>query len=210
MATFPKTELDVMSLADQMCVGLANHPADFPSISAPALAQLQDVLDNYRNFRVQQETARSQAQLATVTKDESYDELVTLMKNALKKAETDTVAAPEKLSEIGWGPRNQPTPIVAPGTPTNLCSTAEGTGEIWLSWDKPPTDSGGIVRNYLVERCEKLSDNNFGPWLLVETTYNNEAHVVEQPSNARLIYRVKASNAGGESMPSNTILVVLP
>jgi len=34
--------------------------------------------------------------------------------------------------------------------------------------------------------------------------------VVEQPSNARLIFRVKAANGGGVSAPSNTILVVLP
>ena len=210
MATFPKTEGDVLALADQIVLGLAAHPADFPSISLAATAELQETLSGYRNSRGLQESAKSQAQLATVTKDEVYDDLLTLMKNALKKAETDTVAVPEKLSEIGWGPRNQPVPIVAPGTPSNLCSTAEGVGEIWLSWDKPPTDSGGIVRNYLVERCEKLSDNNFGPWMLVETTYNNEAHVTKQTSGALLIYRVKASNAGGESMPSNTILVVLP
>jgi len=83
-------------------------------------------------------------------------------------------------------------------------------GKLWLAWEKPASGSGGDVWNYIVERCEKLPDGNFGPWILVQTTYNNEAHVIEQPSNARLIYRVKASNAGGLSAPSNTIMVVLP
>jgi hypothetical protein len=132
------------------------------------------------------------------------------MKNFIKKAEVDCTTTPQNLVEIGWGPRQEPTPIVAPGSPTNLRTTAEGTGELWLAWDKPASESGGLVRNYLVERCEKLPDGNFGPWLFVQSTYNNEAHVIEQPSNARLIYRVKAANAGGESAPSNTILVVLP
>jgi hypothetical protein len=207
---FPKNESDVLALADQMIAGITAHPGDFPSITPAKLTALTGQVSGLREAKTDQETTKGTLHVFTSVKDENLDLLVEMMKNDLKEAEIDCTNAPENLYEIGWGPRQEPTPIVAPGTPTNLRSTAEGVGDIWLSWDKPPTDSGGIVRNYLVERCEKLADNNFGPWLLVQTTYNNEAHVTEQPSNARLIYRVKASNAGGESMPSNTLLVVLP
>jgi len=207
---FPKIENDILSLADQILAGLTTHPGDFPSITLAQKTQLETVLADAKGSRTQMDEAKSQAQIAVVVKNDFLDQLITLMKGALKKAETDCVIDPEKLTEIGWGPRNEPVPIIAPGVPSNLRSIAEGTGEIWLGWDKPPADTGGLVRNYLVERCEKGADGNFGPWMLVDTTYNNEAHVVEQPSNARLIFRVKAANGGGVSAPSNTILVVLP
>jgi hypothetical protein len=207
---FPVKENDVISLAEQMIAGFTAHAGDFPSVLPAVVTQLTGELEGFREAKTEQEGTKGQLKIATVTKDDGLENLATLMKNCLKKAEIDCTTLPENLAEIGWGPRQEPTPIVAPGTPTNLRSIAEGTGEIWLGWDKPPSESGGLVRNYLVERCEKGADGNFGPWTLVQTTYNNEAHVTEQPSNARLIYRVKAANAGGESAPSNTILVVLP
>jgi hypothetical protein len=37
----------------------------------------------------------------------------------------------------------------------------------------------------------------------------NEAKLTNQPKGAKLEYRVKAINSSGESMPSNTISVVL-
>jgi hypothetical protein len=209
MSKFPKTETDVMSLADQMCVGLANHAADFPSITPAQVGALQETLESYRNYRVQQETAKGQAQIATVTKDQSFDELTTLMKNALKKAETDTVADPQKLYEIGWGPRQAPQPIIAPGSPTELHPIAEGQGTIWLAWNKPET--GGPVWNYIIERRQQAqTGGDFGPWTLANTTYNCEINLADQPVNARLEYRVKAANSAGESLPSNSVSVVLP
>jgi len=207
---FPKRENDVVALADVMIAGLTAHPGDFPSVTPALVTDLTAQLDGFRESKTEQESSRSVLHIATATKDDGYENLVTKMKNCLKKAEIDCATLPENLSEIGWGPRDEPTPIAPPNYPGNLRSVAEGVGEIWLAWDKPASGSGGEVWNYIVERCEKLADGNFGPWILVQTTYNNEAHVIEQPSNARLIFRVKASNAGGLSAPSNTVLVVLP
>jgi len=209
MAIFPTTEPAVLALADFMVTGLTAHPGDFPSVTPAQLTALQAQLSSYREAKSDQDVSKGNLQVMTAVKDENLDTLVEMMKDDLTKAEMDCKTAPQHLAEIGWGPRSTPTPIVAPGVPIKLVSSAEGTGEIWLAWEKP-TDGGGAVRNYLVERCEKLPDGNFGPWILVQTTYNTEAHVIEQPSNARLIFRVKAANAAGVSMPSNTILVVLP
>jgi hypothetical protein len=210
MATFPKTEKDIVALAENMVAGLTQHAGYFPSIQLAQIAVLNDKIVEFKELKGKQEVAKGDMHVATIDKDSNLDELAEMMKNYLTKAEMDCHEAPEKLTEIGWGTRQQPSPIPAPGTPINMVVEAEGIGEIWLKWSKPTTNGGGTVRNYIVERCTKLSDNNFGPWTFVQSAYKNKAHLTEQPSNARLLYRVKASNGGGESMPSNTVLVVLP
>ena len=207
MPKFPKIENDIMALADQMCVGLANHAADFPSVTVTERTTLQEVFDNCRSVRIDQENAKSAAQIATVAKDESVDTLVTLMKNALKKAETDTVNDPEKLTEIGWGPRQQPQPVAIPGQPENFITTAEGPGDVWFKWDSP--QNGGLVRNYIIERRQQPTGGSFGMWEIVGTSLSNDIHLLEQPRGIQLEYCVKAVNVSGESLPSNTAAVVL-
>ena len=207
MPKFPIREPDVVALAESMVAGYTAHATDFPSVT---VADLTTALTNYKNQKQTKENAESQAQIATVTKDEKLDILTELMKNDLKLSEVDTTDDPERLTEIGWGPRSQPTPIAAPGSPTELHPTAEGQGILSLVWTKPATDTGGIVRNYIIERRDQQQDKTFGPWTLVQTTYNTEINLTEQPDSIRVEYRVKAVNAGGESMPSNSVSVVLP
>ena len=205
MPKFPKSEADVVELAQLMVAGYTAHAADFPSVT---VADLSTALTNYTTQRNTQENARSQSQIATVTKDEKLDKLVELMRNDLKLSEVDVAADPEKLTEIGWGPRNDPTPIIAPGSPTELHPIAESQGAISLVWEKP--ESGGPVRNYIIERRQQAEGGEFGSWMLISTTYNCDANLIDQPDSVRIEYRVKAVNAGGESMPSNSVSVVLP
>jgi hypothetical protein len=205
MPKFPKTEAEVVALAEAMIAGYTAHAADFPSVT---VAQLSTALTNYKNQRQTQENARGQAQIATVTKDEKLDALEELMKNDLKLSEVDVVADPEKLYEIGWGPKADPQPIAAPGSPTDLHPIAEGQGTLWLEWDKPA--NGGPVRNYIIERRQQAEGGEFGAWTLVQTTYDCEINLTDQPVEIRVEYRVKASNEAGESMPSNSVSVVLP
>jgi hypothetical protein len=207
MPKFPKTEAEVVALAETMVAGYTAHAADFPSVT---VATLTTALNTYKTNRQSQENAKSQAQIATVTKDEKLDALVELMKNDLKLSEVDVIADPEKLYEIGWGPRQDPQPIQAPGSPTDLHPIAEGQGTLWLEWEKPPADANRPVRNYIIERRNQQEDGSFGAWTLVQTTYDCEINLTEQPVEIRVEYRVKASNEAGESMPSNSVSVVLP
>lgn len=208
MPTFPTKESEVVVLADTMIAGYTAHPADFPSITASAVSYLSTVLGNYQADRNDQEDARAQAKLATVTKDGKLDDLTELMKNDLKLSEVDVVDNPEKLAQIGWGPRQQPQPVEAPGQPNNLHPVAEGQGMLWLAWDRPA--NGGPVRNYIVERREQpAGGGEFGSWAIVGTALNNEISLTDQPRGIQMEYRVKATNLGGESMPSNTAAVVL-
>ncbi len=103
MPKFPTKENDVVALAEQMVAGYTAHGADFPSVT---VADLTTALTAYKNQKQTQENADGQAQIATATKDEKLDELVSLMKNDLKVSEVDVTSDPEKLVEIGWAPGN--------------------------------------------------------------------------------------------------------
>ena len=209
MATFPTKEAEIVALVETMIAGYTAHPADFPSIDPLVeLVALQTALGDYQTDKNTQEDARAQAKLATVTKDTKLDGLVDIMKNDLKLSEVDTVADPEKLAQIGWGPKSPPQPIEAPGQPDNFHPIAEGPGTLWLQWDKPA--SGGQVRNYIIQRRQQpAGGGEFGAWTVAGTALNIEINLDEQIRGIQLEYRVIAANIAGESMPSNTAAVVL-
>lgn len=205
MPVFPRTEAEVVELAEKMLSGYALYAADFPSVNPVAL---ESALAGFITKRDAQVSTRSQSRLATEVKEEKFDDLVEVMKNDLKLSEVDTASDPEKLTEIGWGPRLQPQPVPPPGQPENFVPVAEGPGDVWFKWDNP--SNGGIIRNYIIERRQQPSGGgDFGPWEVIETSLNKEIHLLEQPRGIQMEYRVKAANVSGESLPSNTAAVVL-
>jgi hypothetical protein len=49
----------------------------------------------------------------------------------------------------------------------------------------------------------------FGSWAQVGIAIESETSLINQPRGPQLEYRVKAVNVGGESIPSNTVAIVL-
>lgn len=206
MGSFPKTELEIVALAEEMIEGFVAYSEDFPSGDPTGL---QTTLNTFRQYREEQSAAERGAKTATVSKNEQLDALVEKMKTALKRAEANVAASPEKLGEIGWSSRQTPAPVSVPGAPSALIPVAEGQGMICLKWTRP--ESGGSVRNYIIERRqEPAGGGSFGAWTYVDTCYNCEITVTGQPSMVKLEYRVLASNIRGESAPSNAIPAFLP
>ncbi len=163
----------------------------------------------YRAARRDRVSAISHLRLATKDKDEKLKQLKRIMKDCLRKSQVDAKDDPKKLNLIGWGPKSQPTPVAPPNQPANLTPVTEGAGTVTLKWDKPSNSvTGGYVRNYLIQRRDK-SSGEFGPWSLLDTVYHEIAELSDQPQKMQMEYRVKASNAAGESNPSNVATVVL-
>jgi len=196
-----------VALAENMIAGYTAHAADFPSVT---VADLQTALTTFKTNLQSQEDAKALARIATESKSQKLTALVALMKDDLKLSEVDVSSDPVKLSEIGWGPKNPPTPITAPGQPTNLVAILEGPGCLTLKWDKPASGSGGAVRNYLVERADQPGGGGApGPWTLITSVYETEIYLAGQPRGIEMYYRVKSANTAGESLPSNIATVVL-
>jgi hypothetical protein len=204
MPLFPKKETAITVLVRQMIAGYHKHAVDFPRISQ---GRLITRYLNYRTAKREQDTAFGQSHLTSEIKNASLKRLTEVMKACLRKSEVDVAENPEKLALIGWGPLKVPQLIEKPGQPDNLFSVNQGWNKVSLQWDSPA--GGGAVRNYIIERrCQKV-DGKFDSWKLIATAIQNRITLINQPQKSILEYRVKAVNISGESMPSNTIVVVL-
>jgi hypothetical protein len=206
MPRFPTKEADITNLARQMIAGYKSHPADFPSISSWFALSLKHSI--YRSAKREQNEAYGQLHLASRIKNASLKKLTETMKACLKKSEVDVASDPAKLTLIGWESTKMPQPIEGSGQPNNLRLVNRGRGNVTLEWDSPA--SGGAIRNYIIQRrCQQETDGKFGPWKLTATALQNHITLTNQPQKSTLEYRVKAVNINGESIPSNTIAVVL-
>jgi len=207
MAQFPNAEADVVALANAMAAGYAAHALDFPSADALGLTT---ALTDYSTTKTAQVDAMAAAQVATEAKELKLDTLEDFMRDELKKSEVDVGSDSEKLEYIGWGPKAPPSPADPPGQPRNLDPVVQGAGTLYLDWKPPVRGSGGTVRTYVIERREQpAGGGEFGSWAQVGIALETETTLTGQPRGPQLEYRVKAVNAGGESVPSNTAAVVL-
>ena len=207
MAQFPRAEADIAALATSMIAGYAAHAADFPSVD---LLALEVAYGSYAVAKNAQTDAMAAAQVATEAKDTVLDTLEDVMRAELKKSEVDVGGDGEKLEYLGWGPKSAPQPSAPPGQPRSLESVMQGAGTLLLDWKAPARGSGGTVRTYIIERREQpAGGGEFGPWAQVGIAIESETSLAGQPRGPQLEYRVKAVNVGGESIPSNTVAVVL-
>ncbi len=207
MPKFPSKEVDILALVKQMLAGYQSHGADFPSVIWLLLAPKYII---YANARKGQKEAHSQLQLATDAKNTSLDTLRELMKSCLKKSAVDVAGNPDKLQYIGWGPKAPPLPADPPGQPRNLEALNQGPSSVTLDWKSPAHGSGGAVRTYVIEqRNQPQGDGDFSNWQPVGTALETEATLTGQQRGIQLEYRIKAINIGGESVPSNSVAVVL-
>lgn len=219
MATYPKTQNRISSLAASMIAGYTEHPGDFPSADVAALTTAQN---QYHMAREALAQAQAAAKQAAVQKAEKLEQLQAVTKAQLKKSQVDTAAEPEKLTQIGWGAKADPQSMQAPSQPGNLKITAQGLGGkdnnkgiLHLSWLKSAFKRARFVLYYSVERRQIESNGNgngvasFGPWEHIGSAINNEINLKTEPTGSRLEYRVRAVNKGGESYPSNSIAVTL-
>ena len=207
MAQFPNAEADVVALANAMVAGYGAHAPDFPSAVALGLTT---ALTDYSTTKTAQVDAMAAAQVATEAKELKLDTLEDFMRDELKKSEVDVGSDSEKLEYIGWGPKAPPSPADPPGQPRNLDPVVQGAGTLYLDWKPPVRGSGGTVRTYVIERREQpAGGGEFGSWAQVGIALETETTLTDQPRGPQLEYRVKAVNAGGESVPSNTAAVVL-
>jgi hypothetical protein len=207
MPTFPTREADISELADRMVRGYIAHHGDFPSTFVVVLLA---ALKAYKTARDNQIQSQSSFRLATERKAASLTQLADIMQRDLKKSEVDVCSAPEKLAYIGWGPKEPPRPVAAPGPPRSLTAAGEGPGTLELRWQGPEPGAGGPVRTYVVERRQQpAGGGDFSAWQDIATSIAAEINLTDQPRGIQLEYRVRAINTGGESAASNTVAVVL-
>ena len=202
MARFPKSEAEIVALAEAMESGLADNAAVYPA--PPVLpADLTALINTYTSAKNDSIAAQAAAEEATTTKDDVLDELVEAMKSDIRYAENTVNYDDDKLKLIGWAGRKAATALQIPGQTRLLEVPKQGNGWVFLDW-KAPAD-GGKPRVYKIQRRKRTN----GDWQDVATAVITEATLVEQPQKTELEYRIIAINKAGDSQPSNTVMVVL-
>jgi hypothetical protein len=202
MANFPKTENEIIALANSMKAGLAANPDIYPAPPAPE-ALLTSALTSLQTLIDQTTAARAAAEAATAEKVTMLQTIVTLMKKDLSYAENTVGNDDAKLKLLGWGGRKDPTPTSVPGQPRQLIATDQGEGTLTLTWLAPV--EGGKTTNYVVQRRLKTELT----WTEIASTYQRTISLAQQGRGVELEYSVVATNKAGNGPVSNSVVVVL-
>ncbi len=202
MARFPRTEAEVIALAEAMVSGLTANAVLYPAPPV-AVLDLTAAKTAYITALNAAIAAAAAAEAATTSKDDVLEDLVDAMKSDIRYAENTVDFDDDKLKLIGWAGKKAPTPLAIPGQTRLLEAPRQGDGWVFLDW-KAPID-GGVPAAYKVMRRERPA----GAWEDVATAVITEATLVEQPKGKELEYRIIAVNKAGEGSPSNTAMVVL-
>ena len=206
MARFPRTEAEIVTLAQAIVSGLTGAE-DSPNLNYPsppvALAELTALTSAYTTTKNAAIAAQAAAEEATTAKDEALDELADAMRSDIRYAENTVDFDDDKLKLIDWAGRKERTPLAPPGQARLLETPKQGEGWVFLDWKKP--SDGGTPAAYKVMRHERPA----GPWQEVANAVISEATLVEQPRGKELEYRIIAVNKAGDGESSNTAMVVL-
>jgi len=94
-----------------------------------------------------------------------------------------------------------PAPVNPPATPTNLTATAASSTHVDLAWT--------AVANATGYRVERSTDGSTG-WAQIASTTSPSFGDTDVVENSTRYYRVIATNAGGDSAPSNIASATTP
>lgn len=205
MARFPRTEAEIVTLAQATVSGLTGAeglPNVYPSPPV-APAELTALINAYTTARNAAIAAQAAAEDATTSKDEALEDLADAKKSDIRYAENTVDFDDDKLKLIGWAGRKAKTLLAPPGQARLLEAPKQGEGWVFLDW-KAPID-GGAPAAYKVMRRERPA----GSWEDAATAVITEATLVEQPRGKELEYRIIAVNKAGDGESSNTAMVVL-
>jgi hypothetical protein len=202
MASFPRTEAEIIALAQNIAAGLRDRSDVFPAPPADS-NNIALRINDFLNAQQTAIAAQATAQAAVDTKDAALDALTSEMRVVLRYAEQTTNGDDAKLKLLGWGGRATSNALQPAGQCRALEAPRQGDDWLFRDW-KEPVD-GGKVAAYKVQRRERPS----GTWSDVTTALASEATLVDQQRGTDFEYRVVAINKAGEGLPSNSVAVVL-
>ena len=202
MPQFPKTEMDILKLADDIMQGLTNNPTIYPTPPVTA-AQLGNDLISTIQAHDDAVAKYAAAEQATTLKNDRLAAMALKMRDILRYCEITVNYDDDKLKLIGWGGRADPTPLEKPHQCTNFHATQEGAGWIEFAWEAPK--KGGKVGSYRILSRE----HGANAWIIAEASFETSARLENQPQGKSMDYCVVASNKAGQSPESNIVTAVL-
>lgn len=199
---YPEAEAEILALARQVVEGLKQLGGELPAPPVP-LDEMHARLARADAVTAEVVVAATALRERHTVKNDAIQDVVDGTKATLKYAEVVFRDQPDKLSQLGWGPRRDGSTLEAPGEVRDIQITAEGDTWVALRWN-PPVD-GGAVGGYKIQRKKKDGDG----WEEVGSSVDTEHTLINQPRGIEMDYRVVAANKAGVGQPSATVTVVL-
>jgi hypothetical protein len=203
MPKFPQTDSELRALAQKVIAGLKENQF-FPSPPVSS-SDLQNRLDEFDSLSDTQVANYAIAEQSTDSKAVGRDSLAAELKANLRYAEYAAAGDDAKLSMLGWGTRPPQTPITVPGQPLKLQIVRSGPGEAKATWGRPI--EGGPAACYIIKM--RVSGGEGGSWISVGTFFGVKATLINLERGKELEFCGVALNKAGESLPSNSVTVVL-
>lgn len=202
MARFPRSESEVVALAQSMMSGFKANTELYPTPPVDPV-ELDVKLQSFLQAKDAATAAEAAAQQAIEDKNDSLQALVDDMKTNLRYAENVVKYDDAQLKLLGWGGRKARTGQQAPGQCRSLEALRQGEGWVFLDWKEPA--EGGKVLAYKVQGRKQGEET----WTDVGTALESEITLVNQERGVGLEFRVLALNKVGEGDASNTVALVL-
>ncbi|MEX2243903.1 MAG: fibronectin type III domain-containing protein [Fimbriimonadaceae bacterium] len=213
MAKYPTRKADKENLYDDMVAGIAANPTEYPSglgepFDTGVLVGLITAKNNASNTRQADE---SQFRLSVEAEGDTFDAVDEEARRLLNLAIATHGVKSNNLTLIGWGPTGTGTSNL-PGQPRTLEAQSQLPSSCFLDWKAPaPAAGAGRVGFYRVERRVRTlagaQTEDWGAWQL--TPIESEITVTGLERGVEYDFRVIAVNAAGDSVPSNTVTLVL-
>jgi len=203
MPRFPDTDAELIALTQKLIAGLREN-SDFPSPPVSS-SDLQNRLDAYIGLCDAQTATQAAAEQATDAKSVGREELAADVKADLHYADYAVDGDDAKLTMLGWGARSPHTPISAPGQPLKFHIARSGLGTAKASWKRPV--NGGPAVCYMIKM--RASGGGEGSWVSAGTFFKVEVELTNLERGKDVEFHVVALNRAGESLPSNSVTVVL-
>ena len=203
---FPKSEAEIMKLAQNMISGFTDNPTVFPAPPfTPTQQQTRLTAVKTKINDVVQKTAEKEQ--AVDDKDAEMLAMTEEMKECIGYAEYVTKGDDAKLKLIGWSGRAEPQKQLPPGQPRGFEIVEQGAGWVHFDWkDAKGAEAGGAVQMYkLLARPLKSA----GDMKEIGASVVSEITLTDQPRGVETEYAVVAVNKAGQSQPSNSITLTL-
>jgi hypothetical protein len=158
----------------------------------------KEVHDRLVNAISAADKARSEQRRCKSVRDAAVAVLRLRMQNLYRELKQFLGRDDQRWLEFGF---NVPGDVSVPAAPKDLTVVSSATGRALLSWTR-----GVRVSRYRVARQVVSVD---AEPVFVKTVTDTSVHLGDLPSGARVRFYVTAANEAGESLPSETVEIVV-
>jgi len=202
MPTFPRDENGIIDLGRRFAGGLNLSGMNFASMPV-SKGEFDLLMVEYEALIVEITQIEAQKTGKISDKNKVLSKIASGLKRNLRFIELITNGNDVELTKYGWGTRRKRQKIKPPEQPRYLEDVKQGEDYLILDWKAPI--GGGKVKVYKIYR--RVEGENEAQ--IINSALFTEIKLLNQPRKVTLQYYVTAVNNAGESLPSNTISVVL-